>query len=335
MEFKYEGNSLKSGVYKITNKVNNKIYIGSAKEFKRRASQHLSSLEKGKHQNKHLQASFNKHGSDAFIFEAIEVVEGDTLARTTVEQKYLDEQIQLENWENCFNFAKKTVKKQGPWSNNPTQATQKIIEKRKNNWFLFLSPINVEYVVEDLNKFSFEVKLSKEKVQDLLNKEDIICDGWKRIKWLSNNILINQKSKEIYKISAGKTLIEHSKFLQTNSSHLSKLLSGKRKSINNWIIKDRKIIANYRGKTYKLLSPSGDVVEFNNLKHFAKENNLDRTSLFSLLLGKRKNKFALSHKGWRSVDMIEGIFKQQKKESYINRYKNRLKDKISGKFLSK
>ena len=36
MEYKYEGHSLKSGIYKITNKLNDRVYIGSAKEFKNR-----------------------------------------------------------------------------------------------------------------------------------------------------------------------------------------------------------------------------------------------------------------------------------------------------------
>ena len=127
MEFNYEGNSLKSGIYKITNKVNNKIYIGSAKRFKERARDHLRSLKRQKHHNKYLQRSFNEHGSDAFIFEVLEVTDRKTtLQRRKVEQKYLDEQISLGNWDNCYNFAKKTVRKQGPWSYTPEETRKKL-----------------------------------------------------------------------------------------------------------------------------------------------------------------------------------------------------------------
>ena len=110
MEFKYDGHSKKSGVYKITNRNNDKVYLGSTGEFKRRSTQHLSSLKKNKHQNRHLQASFNKHGADAFLFEVVEVLSGDKTSRTTREQSYIDQE--LGNWEKCFNFKKKTVEKE-------------------------------------------------------------------------------------------------------------------------------------------------------------------------------------------------------------------------------
>ena len=134
MEFKYEGNSLKSGVYKITNKINNKIYIGSAKLFKVRASQHLSSLEKQKHQNKHLQASFNKHGSDAFLFEVLEVVKGDKLQRTQREKELLDEQIILNKWDECYNISKNPIQKEGSWSKTPEETRKLLSENSKKLW---------------------------------------------------------------------------------------------------------------------------------------------------------------------------------------------------------
>lgn len=46
MEYNNEEYSLKSGVYKITNKINGRIYIGSAKEFKQRCKQHRIGLVK-------------------------------------------------------------------------------------------------------------------------------------------------------------------------------------------------------------------------------------------------------------------------------------------------
>lgn len=63
-----------SCVYKITNIINNKYYIGSTVDFKNRKRQHLSELKNNKHDNKHLQASFNKYGEEAFSFEVIEHV---------------------------------------------------------------------------------------------------------------------------------------------------------------------------------------------------------------------------------------------------------------------
>lgn len=64
---------MKTGVYKILNIINNKIYVGSsAKDLKRRWKTHLYNLRKQKHINKHLQSSYNKYGENNFKFEVIE-----------------------------------------------------------------------------------------------------------------------------------------------------------------------------------------------------------------------------------------------------------------------
>lgn len=60
------------GIYKIVNKTSNKIYVGSSVDVKRRWSQHISQLRSGKHQNQHLQFSWNKYGEDSFDFVIVE-----------------------------------------------------------------------------------------------------------------------------------------------------------------------------------------------------------------------------------------------------------------------
>ena len=62
---------MKSGIYKITNSVNNKFYIGSAVYFPKRFSRHKSDLIKNIHSNKKLQNSVNKYGLDNFKFEVL------------------------------------------------------------------------------------------------------------------------------------------------------------------------------------------------------------------------------------------------------------------------
>lgn len=63
---------MKSGIYKIQNKANNKFYIGQSKNIKSRIFEHKLQLRKGKHFNIHLQSSFDKYGEDAFVFSALE-----------------------------------------------------------------------------------------------------------------------------------------------------------------------------------------------------------------------------------------------------------------------
>ena len=60
------------GIYKITNKINNKKYIGQSLNLEKRIKAHKTFLEKNIHGNSHLQASFNKYGKDNFCFEIIE-----------------------------------------------------------------------------------------------------------------------------------------------------------------------------------------------------------------------------------------------------------------------
>lgn len=62
-----------SGVYTITNIINNKIYVGSSINcINSRFNSHINSLKHNKHHNKHLQLSFNKYGEESFVFEILE-----------------------------------------------------------------------------------------------------------------------------------------------------------------------------------------------------------------------------------------------------------------------
>ena len=82
-------NEIKSGIYKIVNIKNNKLYIGSSKNIENRWKQHLALLKCGKHHSQHLQYSWNKYGKDLFCFEIIEdnVAQDDLLNR---EQFWMD-----------------------------------------------------------------------------------------------------------------------------------------------------------------------------------------------------------------------------------------------------
>ena len=78
-----------SGIYAIVNKVNFKVYIGSAVNLDGRRRDHFSGLERGDHRNSKLQNSYNKHGKDNFVFDILEVVEDKTMLLER-EQFWLD-----------------------------------------------------------------------------------------------------------------------------------------------------------------------------------------------------------------------------------------------------
>lgn len=80
-----------SGIYRITNTISKKIYIGSSVNVKRRLRDHRRDLENGRHRCAHLQRSWLKHGPEAFVFEMVEVVE-DKEQLLPREQAWMDEQ---------------------------------------------------------------------------------------------------------------------------------------------------------------------------------------------------------------------------------------------------
>jgi group I intron endonuclease len=66
------------GIYKIINIVNNKFYVGSAVDLKRRKTRHFSELRTGKHNNRHLQAAWVKYGEQSFVFVVVEELPPDS-----------------------------------------------------------------------------------------------------------------------------------------------------------------------------------------------------------------------------------------------------------------
>jgi group I intron endonuclease len=63
---------MKSGIYSITNLVNNKIYIGSAVDIKKRWRDHRFCFKRQIHHNSHFQSAWNLYGESNFKFEVIE-----------------------------------------------------------------------------------------------------------------------------------------------------------------------------------------------------------------------------------------------------------------------
>jgi len=68
-----------SGIYKITNSDNGKVYIGQSVNVFKRVNIHRTNLRRGVHGNNHLQLSWNKYGEDSFQFEIVEFCEEELL----------------------------------------------------------------------------------------------------------------------------------------------------------------------------------------------------------------------------------------------------------------
>lgn len=81
---------MRSGIYKITNNVTGKFYIGSAKDIDWRWTIHQRDLRGNRHCNPKLQHSWNFHGEPQFTFVVIEETTSDQSKLFEREQYYLD-----------------------------------------------------------------------------------------------------------------------------------------------------------------------------------------------------------------------------------------------------
>lgn len=80
---------MESGIYAIKNTINGKLYVGSAKNLKKRFLRHMSDLRRGVHSSIKLQRSYDKHGLHCFEFIVLEYIENcDDLL--VIEQGWID-----------------------------------------------------------------------------------------------------------------------------------------------------------------------------------------------------------------------------------------------------
>lgn len=77
-----------TGIYAIVNRVNGRMYIGSAMRFSKRWKEHLRGLDSGKHHSRFLSRCWAKHGAENFEFKVLLYCSPENLLM--YEQAFLD-----------------------------------------------------------------------------------------------------------------------------------------------------------------------------------------------------------------------------------------------------
>ena len=189
----------KSGIYKITNTINNEFYIGSAVNLYNRCSSHFSRLIKNKHHSRILQNSFNKNGPNSFRFEIIELC--------NIENLIYREQFYLDTFKPKYNICKIAGSPLGRKQTEETKRKLSLMRKGQKR----SKEANLKCSIT-------HKKRGNKPTKECLNKSKQICS--KKV----INILTNQQFN---------SLKEASIYYNIDYKQLSNKLLGKRKNNTN------------------------------------------------------------------------------------------------------
>lgn len=172
---------MKSGVYKLTNIINGKIYIGLAKDFEKRKSGHRNCKK-----DTRISRAIRKYGWDNFLFEILELVEDLSLLEEK-EEAYIKE-LNSTNREIGYNILEKNLCKYS--ENLPVEVREKqklsAIKKYRDN------PTLGKELTRGIRE-KFLPKISKKVKQiDKTNKETIRV--WDSMQQASNELNIDRAS---------------------------------------------------------------------------------------------------------------------------------------------
>jgi group I intron endonuclease len=250
-------NSNETGVYKIINLINNKIYIGSSTNekggFKDRINTHIRLLNRNTHPNKHLQSAWNKYGEDNFEFKVIEVVKGKEKIIER-EQYYIDSCGVIDN---KIGYNKSPIANSQLGFKHSNETKKKMSDSAKiysNEISKRMKELRTGQTLSETTKKKISEKLTglkrgdefKEKMR-VIGGNRIVSDETK--KKISDNKkgYISEKRKSVYQLDLDGNIIKLWLFsgeaeaeLKITKGKISEVCLGKRKTTGGfkWVYKD-------------------------------------------------------------------------------------------------
>ena len=286
--YKENGNASKDGIYRIINLINGRVYFGSCKSFKRRFLGHRNSLENNKHSNKFLQNDFNKCGSDAFIFEVLEVTTGTKEERLKREQFYIDQYY--DSQQQCYNLRKDACDtREGRSANDPINPLtdlrcqphdethkQKIGEANKEAWQD--ESLRAQASI-DANKRWKTEEYPEYQLTNITTGETVLINSSLREWCISRNL----NYKAIHLLVKGKVKISNGWYMGTEKPVYVDRAGEKRKPMS---IEQRNAKSNGKYEGKKLVNDSGEIlVVEKNVKEQCRLLNLHYTTFLKVLNG--------------------------------------------------
>lgn len=283
MKFNYEGHSFKGGIYKILNAHNGRVYIGSTSRFQTRWwNGHAKSLLKGKHQNRFLQADFNKCreelGHDDFLeFHVVQLMEESSKeSRKVIEQEWIDRHF--DNGNQCYNLKQKVVLSRGDVpSKNPEETKRKLSESAKRNWE------NPQFRLDVIVKLTGVKKppRSEQHRQNLSLSHRGLQASDETKKKISES---HKTEKCLYTLR------------QTYEKHRAQIIARVTEAVS---------------LHHQLVSPTGELVEVVNLNKWCKEHGMHSSGFSNL----KRKKDGTTYKGWKYIGTIEKKMPNETRET--------------------
>lgn len=132
---------MKPCIYKIINKQNGKIYIGSTLDIDSRWREHKNDLRKNKHHSIHLQRAWNKYGEENFEIQIIEMFDEIDNEKLREKEKYYIELFKPYKREIGYNVSRGTKccilygKDNGFYGKKHSYKTRKYISNKLKDYY--------------------------------------------------------------------------------------------------------------------------------------------------------------------------------------------------------
>lgn len=193
-----------SCIYQIKNNINNKLYIGSTKDYAGRISMHISQLNRNVHGNIYLQRAWNKYGSDSFSCSIVMLCNEDVLL--------INEQYFIDTYKPSYNLAKVAGSTRGIKFSNATREKMKdyaiakwnteegLLHMKKMNSLRTYSPHTEEFKLKMSKQFK-DMKHSCKKVLKVNMHNEIIKEYDSGIEAAIDN---NLNAMQVYRLICGR-----------------------------------------------------------------------------------------------------------------------------------
>lgn len=296
-----------SGIYKITNKFNGRIYIGSSVDFVKRWGAHQSDLLHNRHPNQFLQNDYNlcknKHGTEPLTYEIMEFAGiNELLIR---EQYYID--MYFDDKNNTYNICKTAGNSLG---RRPSEATKALWrQQRKGKDMSNATKASVaartgvartEETKRKIKEAHLGVPMSEQAKEKLRRPKT--AAHIRKLAAAKQNICEETKNK-IRKARTGTKATEATKQKMSSmkkgdlNANYGKKMSEKQKRK----MRESKAKKHYGDVTFIFTHGKYIRIEVKaiSLTEFMKTKGLERSGFYDLLAGRLK-----THKGWKVIRVL-------------------------------